>query len=543
MSLKQRVASLSAKQAAEQRRSLKQADQLRSDRTRGGQRKKRAQGPRFPTEAKLNAALGQTDDLQLHFAAKQQVLACTQGGMERINRIRACHYGRRCNDSFCYHCATLPRTNGKGRPPTSHDLRFGGFHFNRSEEALYDIDLPELFRHRNFINRGAQWMSHDFIGYPSENIFAVTIDHSLLNMIGSNLQKESKDERDQLKPVIKTHFPDGFYRGKFEYAIRMADEVGTVFPASKTPSVTVGGQIGHLRAALFHSHGLLYAPGFSKNEVRRLLQQHYPGANRVCVRNITESFKDENGIERHGIWGWAQYGSKEWIVLDFEDDNITALEEAIELNKTWSRQSMNIRIGGPRKLDLRPRWLAEVHPGFAETFHEIASQEGWYDPEHPFFEIAITNPLETELSEHEWNSLLPSELPEAPDCISDHDSVSCFDHSNQHIDTECCRDHVKDTKPSHDSHTQSFFSSEQAFLYFWNMKANIASLLQVIWISLLSNLHTSTPINLIFHNHNKIGNWFRLIHAIFEANPLKIFKKNIDIKIRSASIRKSDRPP
>lgn len=112
----------------------------------------------------------------------------------------------------------------------------------------------------------------------------------------------------------------------------------------------------------------------------------------VCAFVISPRFIDEDGVERGGRWGWAQYASKEFVKLDFGDENVDAFQETLALERTWNRHSRKIKFGGPSKADFRPTWKAERLPTFDTMFMEVAHEEGWTDPDHPNFDLVMYTP-------------------------------------------------------------------------------------------------------------------------------------------------------
>ncbi len=351
-------------------------------------------------------------------AARQAVMAGVPQETKRLDRIKRCALGRRCNQPECYECAVPPGNGKRGKKPTHHDLRPVHRDWMPIDEAPCERELPEIINPiRNFRNRGAQWMVTPFEGLNLDHIFVVTVDHSGTALNG-DLSAEARQERGPFQTTITKNIPGAIYRGKFEFALKYADELVPVFPPELLRHLQVGSVIPHVLVALFHSHGILYAPGKSRDEVARILSKGYPGKNRTCVKHVTEAFEDEHGVERGGLWGWGQYCSKLWVKLDFGSNNIAAFEAALKLNRTWNGNSRNIKIGGPSKLDLRPTWLAEKYFTFDEAFMMIANDEGWTDHNHPNFHLVIETPADAVPPEFITDDPSPMESPD--ELPSDH---------------------------------------------------------------------------------------------------------------------------
>lgn len=349
---------------------------------------------KFRSNQHLAHSLGNTSNMKTNMAARQAVMERIPQEAKRLRRIKQCKLGQRCNQPECYHCAVPPGNGKRGKKPTHHDLRPVHRDWMPIDEAPCERDLPEVINPiRNFRNRGAQWMVTPFENLDLDHVFAVTIDHSVPSLNG-NLSAEARQQRGPFQTSIKKKIPGAIYRGKFEFALKYADELVPVFPPELLQHLRVGSVVPHVLAALFHSHGILYAPGMNRDEVARVLTQENPGKNRVCVKHITETFEDEFGVERGGLWGWGQYCSKQRVMLDFGSNNIAAFEAALKLNRTWNGNSQNIKIGGPSKLDLRPTWLTEKYFTFDEAFMMIAKEEGWTDHNHPNFHLVIETPAD-----------------------------------------------------------------------------------------------------------------------------------------------------
>jgi len=385
---------------------------------------------KFFSDQHLADTLGNTSDMKRNMAARQAVMARIPQEAKRLRRIMRCALGRRCNQPECYHCAVPPGNGKKGKEPTHHDLRPWHRDWMPIDEAPCERELPEAINPiRNFRNRGAQWMVTPFENLNLDHVFAVTIDHSVPSL-NAGLSAEAQQQRASMQAFVMKEIPGAIYRGKFEIALKYADELVPIFPPELLLHLRVGHVIPHILVILFHSHGILYAPGMSRDEVARVLSKGNPGPYRVCVKHITESFEDEHGVERGGLWGWGQYCSKQWVKLDFGSDNIVAFEAALKLNRTWNGNSRNIKIGGPSKLDLRPTWLTEKYFTFDEAFMMIAEEEGWTDHNHPNFQLVVETPADAVPPEFITDD---TSLMEAPDGQPSHPELD----SRGGLEPEC----------------------------------------------------------------------------------------------------------
>ncbi|MBY8977400.1 hypothetical protein KHP62_16420 [Rhodobacteraceae bacterium NNCM2] len=368
----------------------------------------------FLYDQQLADCLGDRSNMKRNMLARQEVMSREPSEAARLRRIKRCRFGQRCNQPECYNCAVPPGKGKRGRTATHHDYRPVYDDWLPRDEAPSYYDLPkEVKPIRIFRNRNAEWMTFPFQGYPEDEIFAVTINHAL-PLLAANLSEVARKSRLQLIEILKSEFPDAICRGQFEYTLRWVDELTVMFPSNELKKFVDQGKVAHVRAPLFHSHLILKVEGHSKEKIRKKLQKHYPGVKRVCIQGITATTKDEDGMERGGQWGWAQYASKEWAKVDFGSENISAFEEVLALNRTWNRNVMKIKFGGTSKTDLIQRWKVEAPPSFVEVFAEITDQEGWADPDHPDFHLLINSPSDNSMPE-ETDYLLFDELAiEAP---------------------------------------------------------------------------------------------------------------------------------
>ena len=387
------------------------------------------------SQSTISHALGNTSDMRRNMAARKEVMSWDHREEAALKRIKQCRHGRRCNHHSCYYCGTPPGKNGRGRTLTHHDWRPWLPDWVPVNAAPYETDLPDVARIRNFRNGGAQWIVDPFEGIPDEELFAVTVHHSVPT-VHCDLKEQAQVDRPAFQGAIDQEFPNAIYRGQFEYVLRWTDDLTRMFDDEMLSSFVLGDLVQHVRAVLFHSHGLLHAPGFSKDQIRAGLQTHYVGPDGVCVRSITETFVDENGVERGGRWGWAQYASKEFVKLDFGDENVDAFQEILALERTWNRHSRKIKFGGPSKADFRPTWQPERLPTFEAMFSEVAHEEGWTDPDHPNFDLVAYTPGNEDVPMLTDVSLLPESPDEYP-----HYTVSGCDQP-----TEATVDSVNDDR-------------------------------------------------------------------------------------------------
>ena len=402
-------------------------------------------------EMRVNIALSRTDNMRLHMLARLRVMEDDTRYEQEVAKIKACRPRRRCNSAHCPICAVPAGASRKSREPEAIDYRAEKQDFAKYDEHPDEDDLIEIKIPRGFRLRGGYWMAAPFEGLDPQWIIPFTL-KLCVEEVTTNLTEVARRERKRMHQVF-TAIPDVIARGRFEYALKWADELSATFPDENLPASMQGGQRPHERVVFFHMHGTLYAPGMTEPQLRRILQRAYPGVNRVELSNIMESMVDEKGIERYGLAGWGEYAAMEKHFFDFGNENIAAFQEILDLERTWSRISRQFKIAGPKSTPTRHRLILEVPRSPDEIISEVMRDLGWNCPDHPCFAHVLGEGRET-LDEEAIGLMSGIEhevecLPEAPvDDGGDVSSPEEIDSSHYADDLDGRRDSLAQQKLS-----------------------------------------------------------------------------------------------
>lgn len=300
-----------------------------------------------------NSALRNTKNMPRKLEATQGVLSGMPEMAGEYGRQMECSTHRPCGASICPHCA--------------HGVPFRPAPKTGQAPSLTPVKADTSTargKSRNYRSRGGCWMTAPFAGHDDDRLVAFTL-HISLEPMGFDAAKAVIRERAKLRKVLAACMPGAVLRMIFDIDPRLARGTCRGYPDSAIHPSLRGDPRPDVPAYLLHAHGIIYHPSLSQDEVRKLINRHYPGANRACISRKVAPFADPDGHVRGGLEGWGEYAAMEKIVVDFPDgderyDNVAVAEDMIRIRSNWSRQARRMSYGVRTNRDAVP----EVHVGF-----------------------------------------------------------------------------------------------------------------------------------------------------------------------------------
>ena len=174
-----------------------------------------------------------------------------------------------------------------------------------------DFNSPEGFNEmgiatgRSYASRAGERMEGKQKGFPDVMRHPTTISNMIVPLNTSDV----KERLDTCRPRMRDAFSNFSYgaqiSGGFQLAIKTAKYLATIFPASELPKSLDPVNRPDELFALLHWHGVIADPHLSKQEVRGILKNAYPGCRRVCVAKVQPDgsiAKVRSHTERRVFW-------------------------------------------------------------------------------------------------------------------------------------------------------------------------------------------------------------------------------------------------
>ena len=291
--------------------------------------------------ARVNKSLRNRANLEERFAAELKILSSMTEATSDMIRIRGCTRWRPCNRAQCIHCAArVPWDEPRPDP---------------RRELMEDTERRTV-ADRNFRLRGGCWLTGSFIDLPESEVVPTTLNLMILHP-DDNLKEEAARCRARLRKFFKKMMPHAKSKMVMEVSPVWLDQDMREYPEDSSSNLISENGDGLRPAYLLHAHGLIYAQGTARIQIGHMLRREYVGPNRVCLREVRPIVRGDDGKERGGIQGYAEYASMEKIKLDEFDprtaetgyDLVDVYKEFYILNQKWSRNSRKIKIGFPNR--------------------------------------------------------------------------------------------------------------------------------------------------------------------------------------------------
>ncbi|WP_164661339.1 hypothetical protein [Tropicibacter sp. Alg240-R139] len=239
-----------------------------------------------------------------------------------------------------------------------------------SKSRRKDFQTPEGFnqfgavRGRSYSSRRAECMEAKQAGFPDAMRHPTTIDLCAVPLDG-DLVEASNNGRRLLREAFSQLTPGHQTSGQFSIVIKSAKEIAEVLPVSELPACLASEHRPDELCAMFHWHGIIADPGLSKQQVRRLIWDAFPGCRRVCVRKVQPERIDEKGFVTHGAQGYFEYACLDKTEINFTD--LQQVKDAVVgyalLGATWTKRNRNFSMGAPlhvSRVTIDPDRVAEL---------------------------------------------------------------------------------------------------------------------------------------------------------------------------------------
>jgi len=254
---------------------------------------------------------------------------------EIVKKVRSCSRRYPCNSKWCDQCSNARRTRYKRYVAQEDMLKEG--RCNATGTALGTLSS-------NYRVRAGQRMVKHFDGLPLILLHAVTINLALCDL-DENLSELVGWYRKQLRPALARLNTGAIARGKFDMVLKYAD--GTTFhlPDGDLSESLQGHELPHERIGMLHIHFVAFDPSLSHAELRGILVDAFPGAQRVCVKRSYEDNVFPDGTVTRGVQGFLEYLSMEKVEVAFGSESVDAVLEFAKLDSTWTRPNRNYSFG------------------------------------------------------------------------------------------------------------------------------------------------------------------------------------------------------
>ncbi len=147
-------------------------------------------------------------------------------------------------------------------------------------------------------------------GFPDVMRHPTTVNNMILPLTAdakSSIDAYRSRMRDALSPLT-----DGAQvSGRFHFAMETAGYLATIFPQDQWPVGFDPINRPDEVFALLHWHGIVADPCLSKQEVRRVIREAFPGCRRVCVATVQPERINKHGEVTHGAQGYLEYSAME----------------------------------------------------------------------------------------------------------------------------------------------------------------------------------------------------------------------------------------
>lgn len=341
----------------------------------------------------FRAAADGTNDERLLDAASKQTKA-----EERWKR------GRNHNQS--YRCRKAP-SRGPDTPARRHNYGSGS------------TDAQSYYQNKQAMKSAARQEQHQ-AGFPDALRHASTIGVSILAA-----NPLLKDAGNQARPRLHATFgslSDGACaHGAFQVEMQTARYLAKMFPKEEWPHGFDPISEPDRLWGFLHIHVVICDPEMTKNQLRRLLKQAYPGKNRVCIRRVKPVIKLNDGTETAGAQGYLEYAWRNEPRADMDTPAKTAeaIIEFIRMNTTWDARSRGVSYG--KSLEKSGTILDKERVKFIEAQDRAQwIKDHWHQLDYAvrFLHTWLSGLVEVQRSDKEWVKAFRKGVSPISDMIS-----------------------------------------------------------------------------------------------------------------------------
>jgi hypothetical protein len=137
--------------------------------------------------------------------------------------------------------------------------------------------------------------------------------------------------------------------GGFQIAMESAVYLATIFPADELPACLDPINRPDEVFALLHWHGIIADPYLSKQQVRGIVRDAFPGSRRVCVAKVQPERVNKHGEITHGAQGYLEYACLDKTEVKFKtpQQKIDAIIGFAMLGDQLSKRNRSFSMGKP----------------------------------------------------------------------------------------------------------------------------------------------------------------------------------------------------
>lgn len=186
-----------------------------------------------------------------------------------------------------------------------------------------DFKSPEGFNEcgsvqgRSYASRAGERMERMQQGFPDVMRHPATINNMILPLTAdpkASLDSCRTHMRDALRPLTN----GAQVSGRFHFAMESAEYLATIFPENQWPEGFDPINRPDEVFGLLHWHGIIADPYLSKQDVRRIVREAFPGCRRVCVATVQPERINKHGEVTHGAQGYLEYAAMEKTEVKFD---------------------------------------------------------------------------------------------------------------------------------------------------------------------------------------------------------------------------------
>lgn len=273
---------------------------------------------------------------------KRQVLRSTAeatGDMTLLSVLHDQHKLEARYKSACEHASPrrTRRANASRKP--------GGLKDYRSPEGFNECGLEVG---RSYASRAGARMEAKKAGFPDVMRHPTTINLCIVPVTGC--MKLAADHQRQKLRCKLVGFSFGVQiEGMFSYVMKPAYYLQTMLPMDEWPDGFDPVNRPDELFALFHIHCDISDPFLTKRQVRKIVADAFPGAHRVCVRQVQPEEETDDGQKTRGGQGYLEYATMDKVEIKFNKPK--KREEATvahaHLSKTWTKRNKSFSMGKP----------------------------------------------------------------------------------------------------------------------------------------------------------------------------------------------------
>lgn len=234
-----------------------------------------------------------------------------------------------------------------------------------------DFNSPEGFNQcgvakgRSYASRAAERMEQKQSGFPDVMRHPTTINNMIVPLDTVDAKSMLNTCRPRMRDAFEKLSDGAQISGAFQIAMETAEYLATIFPADELPASLDPINRPNEVFALLHWHGVIADPCLSKQEVRCIVRDAFPGSRRVCVAKVQPERTNKHGQTTHGAQGYLEYAllDKTEIKFDDTDQKIAAVKGFAVLGSQLTKRNRSFSMGKSLSvtgIEINPKRVIEL---------------------------------------------------------------------------------------------------------------------------------------------------------------------------------------